>query len=74
MARPRSAANKYLPDNLRPKVITRNSGKTVIYWLYRTHGKTEISLGKDRNIALIQAAKMNMERCSKKILLPLVLL
>lgn len=66
MARPRKPTNQHLPDNLRPKIVTRKSGKTVIYWLYRTHGKTEISLGTDRNQAFIKAAQLNIERESKK--------
>lgn len=65
MGRPRSTANKHLPDNLRPKICRRKSGKTVIYWLYRTYGKTEISLGTDRNQAFIKAAQLNIERGSK---------
>ncbi|MDW1107803.1 phage integrase Arm DNA-binding domain-containing protein, partial [Mannheimia haemolytica] len=55
----------YLPENLRPKTVTRKSGKTVIYWLYRTHGKTEISLGTNRNEAFIKAAQLNIERESQ---------
>ncbi|MDH2923977.1 integrase-like protein [Nicoletella semolina] len=66
MGRPRKITNKHLPDNLRPKTVIRKSGKTVIYWLYRTHGKTEISLGTDRNQAFIKAAQLNIERESKK--------
>lgn len=64
MGRPRKISNQHLPDNLRPKIIKRKSGKTVIYWLYRTQGKTEISLGKDRNQAFIKAAQLNIERSS----------
>lgn len=64
MGRPRKISNQHLPDNLRPKIIKRKSGKTVIYWLYRTQGKTEISLGKDRNQAFIKAAQLNIERGS----------
>lgn len=66
MGRPRSTENKFLPDNLRPKKAVRKSGKIVTYWLYRTHGKTEISFGKDRHQALIKAAQMNLERVNKK--------
>lgn len=65
MGRPRKQQNQYLPENLRPKLVTRKSGKTVIYWLYRTHGKTEISLGTDRNQAFLKAAELNIERESK---------
>ncbi|GAB1670529.1 phage integrase Arm DNA-binding domain-containing protein [Mannheimia haemolytica] len=63
--RPRKQQNQYLPENLRPKAVTRKSGKTVIYWLYRTHGKTEISLGTNRNEAFLKAAQLNIERESK---------
>lgn len=65
MGRPRKTANQHLPDNLRPKTCKRKSGKTVIYWLYRIHDKKEISLGKDRNLAFIKAAQMNLERGTK---------
>ncbi|WP_245872544.1 tyrosine-type recombinase/integrase [Avibacterium endocarditidis] len=65
MGRPRKPSNQYLPENLRPKTVKRKSGKTVTYWLYRTAGKTEISLGKDRNQAFIKAAQMNIEREQK---------
>lgn len=65
MGRPRKQQNRYLPENLRPKTVTRKSGKTVIYWLYRTHGKTEISLGTNRNEAFIKAAQLNIERESQ---------
>ncbi|HDL1112364.1 TPA: phage integrase Arm DNA-binding domain-containing protein [Mannheimia haemolytica] len=65
MGRPRKQQNRYLPENLRPKAVTRKSGKTVIYWLYRTHGKTEISLGTNRNEAFLKAAQLNIERESK---------
>lgn len=65
MGRPRKQQNQYLPENLRPKTVTRKSGKTVVYWLYRTHGKTEISLGTNRNEAFLKAAQLNIERESK---------
>lgn len=65
MGRPRKKSNQFLPDNLRPKTVTRKSGKTVIYWLYRTTGKTEICFGTDRNQAFIKAAQMNLEREQK---------
>lgn len=65
MGRPRKAENQYLPENLRYKSVTRKSGKTVIYWFYRTTGKTEISLGTDRNQAFIKAAQMNLARGDK---------
>lgn len=65
MGRPRKQENKHLPDNLRAKTVKRKSGKTVIYWLYRTTGKTEICLGTDRNQAFIKAVQMNLERESK---------
>lgn len=65
MGRPRKQQNQYLPENLRPKTVTRKSGKTVVYWLYRTHGKTEISLGTNRNQAFIKAAQLNIERENK---------
>lgn len=65
MGRPRKQENKHLPENLRAKTVKRKSGKTVIYWLYRTTGKTEISLGTDRNIAFIKASQLNLERGDK---------
>lgn len=65
MGRPRKTENKHLPENLRFKSVKRKSGKVVTYWFYRTTGKTEISLGTDRNQALIKAVQMNLERESK---------
>lgn len=61
MARPRKRENQGLPQNLICRTRTRKSGKTVTYYYYTLADKKEKPLGKDKQEAIYEAARLNLD-------------
>ncbi|UEC23792.1 tyrosine-type recombinase/integrase [Pasteurella canis] len=62
MGRPRKKENQGLPQNLICRSRKRVSGKVVDYYYYVLADGKEKSLGLDKNLAILEAAKLNCNR------------
>lgn len=61
MARPRKRENQGLPVNLVCRRRKRESGKVVEYYYYILSNKKEKSLGSNKQEAIYEAAKLNLD-------------
>lgn len=68
MARPRKRINQGLPQGLVCRNRKRADGSIVVYYYYTMADKKEVALGKDKHIAILEAAKLNMQYLTKKII------
>ena len=59
MGRPRNRTNQGLPQNLICRMRKRVSGKVVKYYYYVMADGKEKPLGIDKNLAILEAAKLN---------------
>ena len=66
MARPRKRINQGLPQGLVCRNRKRADGSIVVYYYYTMADKKEVALGKDKHIAILEAAKLNMQYLTKK--------
>lgn len=62
MGRPRNRTNQGLPQNLICRMRKRVSGKVVKYYYYVMADSKEKPLGIDKNLAILEAAKLNCNR------------
>ncbi|OOF61083.1 integrase [Rodentibacter pneumotropicus] len=61
MARPRKRINQGLPQGLVCRNRKRADGSIVVYYYYTLANKKEKPLGKDKHIAILEAAKINAQ-------------
>ena len=66
MARPRKRINQGLPQGLVCRNRKRADGSIVVYYYYTMADKKEVAFGKDKHIAILEAAKLNMQYLTKK--------
>lgn len=64
MARPRKRENQGLPQNLLCRTRTRASGRKVAYYYYVMADGKEKGLGTDKQVAILETAKMNLNLLS----------
>lgn len=62
MGRPRNYENQGLPQNLVCRRRKRASGKVITYYFYTLADKSEKSLGTNKHQAILEAAKLNLDR------------
>ena len=60
MARPRKRINQGLPQGLVCRNRKRADGSIVVYYYYTMADKKEVALGKDKHIAILEAAKLKI--------------
>jgi len=61
MARPRKRENQGLPQNMLCRTRKRKNGNVTYYFYVLADGK-EKSLGKDKALAILETAKLNLDR------------
>ncbi|OOF56192.1 integrase [Rodentibacter genomosp. 2] len=69
MARPRKRENQGLPQNLLCRTRTRASGRKVTYYYYVMADGKEKGLGTDKQVAILETAKLNLGRGVNKTII-----